>query len=133
MEHFSPAWGGSAQKMEAFARHSMDSAPKKKRAMRHARLYWSATGHAADAFGQATPDWPLMRQGLDEIAQRYPTRDNLGATVHFARWARDSDAQVRSYRLYLSQSGFDEAVIADSIEQGRTACLAPDAAQQASL
>lgn len=23
MEHFSPAWGGSAQKMEAFARHSI--------------------------------------------------------------------------------------------------------------
>lgn len=132
MQHFTPAWGGSAQKMEAFARHSMASAPKNKRAMRYARLYWSATVYSADHFREATPDWPLMRQGLDEIAQRYPTVDNLESITRFACWARDGEALDRWNRLYLSRSGFSEAVIADSSAQSRAACLAPDVGQEAS-
>ncbi|WP_286068444.1 hypothetical protein [Stenotrophomonas sp. 57] len=133
MQHFTPAWGGSAQKMEAFARHSMASAPKKKRAMRYARLYWSSTAYSAHDFRNAKPDWPLMRQGLDDIAQRYPTVDNLETITRFACWARDGDALVRWNRLWLSRSGFGEAVIADSTEQSKAACLASDEGQEASL
>lgn len=132
MQHFTPAWGGSAQKMEAFARRSMASIPKKKRAMRYARLYWSATANSLDRFRAATPDWPLMRQGLDEIAQRYPTLDNLEAITRYGCWARDRDALDRWNRLFLSRSGFSEASIADSSAQSRAGCLAPDDGQEAS-
>lgn len=133
MEYFTPAWGGSAQKMEAFARHSMASAPKKKRAMRYARLYWSATEYSPDHFRAAKPDWPLMRQGLDEIAQQYPTIDNLESIVRYACLARDGDALVRWNRLWLSRAGFDEAAIAHSTEQSKAACLAPDEEQETFL
>lgn len=133
MEYFTPAWGGSAQKMEAFARHSMASAPKKKRAMRYARLYWSATQYSPDHFRAAKPDWPLMRQGLDEIAQQYPTIDNLESIVRYACLARDGDALVRWNRLWLSRAGFDEAAIAHSTEQSKAACLAPDEEQETFL
>jgi hypothetical protein len=113
LQHFTTAWGGSAQKMEAFRTALDGQYPEEKsgHALRTAVLVSHARIRPITSARRA-PDWPLMRQGLDEIAQRYLTIDNLETITRYACWARDGDALDRWNRLYLSRSGFSEAVIA---------------------
>ncbi|WP_369038872.1 hypothetical protein [Stenotrophomonas maltophilia] len=124
MQHFTPRWGGSTAKMEAFARRSMATLPAGDRAERYARLYWAATEMPLDdaLFQQSQVDWPLMRRGLEDLLARYPTLENRNGAQRFACLSGDLATLEAWQRQLVAHIGMDERFTTALVEQGRTVC-----------
>lgn len=91
-EFLLPQVGGSVEALESFARFSAMHTAAGEGASLYARIYWNAGDYlGAQLFRLTRADWRLMRQGFEDIVQRYPDAWNLNAFARFACDAGDKE------------------------------------------
>lgn len=94
-----PRWGGRPQQLEAWVRESMQGLSEEQASMRYARMYNDAVdqGYEQTLFADTLVQWPLMRQGLERLAQTHSAgtywRDRR---AYLACMAGDRDAAVQA-------------------------------------
>lgn len=122
MQRFTPHWHGDVQQMEAFARHAIARTSKRRRAGLYARLYESVSDGLAgqQLFRTSAVDWPLMRQGLEDILAEYPTAWNLETAGRHACLSSDIPT-AKAWQLRTLQGlGIEEpdlGMLTESVEQ----------------
>lgn len=97
-----PRWGGSYAQVADFISEVVERTREQHGNEMYTRLYWmfaELEGDGTDLFSNTSASWGVMRQGFDDIVQRYPKsewiRNNYAA---FACRAKDADSyrEVRS-------------------------------------
>jgi hypothetical protein len=87
-----PRWGGSLAEFDSFVEASVKRTSERDGATMYARLYWilASVEHDREPFTELGIPWPKMRQGFDDLMQRYPKSQwNLNNYVYFACRAKD--------------------------------------------
>lgn len=80
--YYAPEWYGSSQAYSRFVDRAVEIAGPKLGLVLYARLNWSQGSDTMFQDGRA--DWKRMKNGFDELTQKYPDQWNLN---HFARFA----------------------------------------------
>lgn len=103
-QHRQPAWGGSAEAIEAFARDAVERTRDSEGTSLYARIYWSVSrGQYGDAlFEDSQVDWEDMRRGFEDLLERHPDAWNLN---HFARFACLAGDAATTGRLLRRMGG----------------------------
>lgn len=125
MQRFTPHWQGDAQQMEAFARHALARTAKRRRASLYARLYASVSEGVPgqQLFQNSAVDWPLMRQGWEDILAEYPTAWNLEAAARHACLSSDVPAAKAWQRRLLAGQGIGEPYLGMVVDSAERQCL----------
>lgn len=91
MNYYAPKWGGSAAKIEAFARESVERTRRTEGWGMYARIYWyaSQTQFGDNLFSESRVNWDDMKKGMDDVLAQYPDGWNIGNFVKFACLAGD--------------------------------------------
>ena len=85
-----PKWGGSMEAMDNFARNAAERTRAEDGAALYSRLYWNISSEYGDSlFTDTRLDWPMMRQGFQDMLTRYPDPRNFNALAKFACVAQD--------------------------------------------
>ena len=86
LDYYAPKWGGSAAKIEAFARRVVDWTRAQEGMGLYARLYWyaSQTQYGDALFTDSDVSWPDMKQGKDDVLRAYGDDWNLANFAKFA-------------------------------------------------
>ena len=86
-----PKWGGSAQAVDRFVQQVTERTRATRGLEMYMRLYVAAAtdqfGH--DLFQDSGAQWPLMKQGFEDMLARYPDHTRSNAFAYFACLARD--------------------------------------------
>jgi len=82
-----PQWGGSYEQLERFARQ-IAAERKHEGPELYARMYWNI---GANELPNTHADWSLLKQGFEDMIQRYPDPRNLNALAMFACVAGDAE------------------------------------------
>ena len=91
LEYLLPKWGGNPREVEKFAEDAVRRTSAQEGNGMYARIYWSASQSQwgdrvlADSLAQ----WRLMREGFDDVIDKYPDAWNLNNYAKFACLARD--------------------------------------------
>ena len=89
-QHLMPRWGGSNEAMEAYAHSVVEKTRTEEGHAMYTRLYWNiADLYRLTFFAETAVNWPEMRQGFEEIIEKYPDPRNLNAYAQFACAAGD--------------------------------------------
>ncbi|OUL14733.1 hypothetical protein B0X78_07280 [bacterium AM6] len=125
MQRFTPHWQGDAQQMEAFARHALARTSKRRRASLYARLYASVSEGVPgqQLFQNSAVDWPLMRQGWEDILAEYPTAWNLETAARHACLSSDVPAAKAWQRRLLAGQGIGEPYLSMVVDSAERQCL----------
>ncbi|SET28135.1 DUF4034 domain-containing protein [Stenotrophomonas indicatrix] len=125
MQRFTPHWQGDAQQMEAFARHALARTSKRRRASLYARLYASVSEGVPgqQLFQNSAVDWPLMRQGWEDILAEYPTAWNLETAARHACLSSDVPAAKAWQRRLLAGQGIGEPYLRMVVDSAERQCL----------
>jgi hypothetical protein len=125
MQRFTPHWQGDAQQKEAFARHALARTAKRRRASLYARLYASVSEGVPgqQLFQNSAVDWPLMRQGWEDILAEYPTAWNLEAAARHACLSSDIPAAKAWQRRLLAGQGIGEPYLGMVVDSAERQCL----------
>ncbi len=125
MQRFTPHWQGDAQQMEAFARHALARTSKRRRASLYARLYASVSEGVPgqQLFQNSAVDWPLMRQGSEDILAEYPTAWNLETAARHACLSSDVPAAKAWQRRLLAGQGIGEPYLRMVVDSAERQCL----------
>jgi len=89
---FLPKWGGSDADFAKFAKHVEEAAPPGYGPMLYARIYYSASCcdyYDGAVFTKGGADWPMLKQGLEAMRQRYPDAFNVDMEAYFSCSAMD--------------------------------------------
>ena len=92
-----PKWGGSIHEVAALADFAVANTESQRGYEMYARIYWGA-GQAQDGkfFFQSPPaSWDKMRQGINELVERYPDQWNINHLALFACVERDRELARR--------------------------------------
>ena len=91
LEYLLPKWHGSAFEIEAFARDAAQRTAARGGSGMYARIYWhlSLVEYENDLFTESLVDWPLMREGFEDVIAEYPVAWNVNNFARFACLARD--------------------------------------------
>jgi hypothetical protein len=77
----SPKWGGSYAQEDAMIKSVAEQTKAREGMGFYARLYWNLdtkrTDYGFDLFRDTPAQWPLMKQGFDDLMQRYPGSKRL--------------------------------------------------------
>jgi hypothetical protein len=85
-----PRWHGEQGEWEKFAEEMVKENPGGEGKTIYARIAWSATEYYNNLFKDTGIQWPLMKQGFEEMMKHYPTSNwNLNAFAKFAVQAED--------------------------------------------
>ena len=102
-----PQWFGSASDIDKFARFSVERTRERDGAGAYARYYWHAMALRCDCWRQAI-DWPMMKQGMQDVAKRNPDPWNL---ANFARIScRMNDPKTAG--IYFKALGSSDGAVA---------------------
>lgn len=88
-----PKWSGSVAQIEAFAADAVRRTRASEGESMYARIYWFAAqgAYSKTLFWRTHASWERMRQGFEDIVQRYPDQWNLHNYARFACDAQDRD------------------------------------------
>ncbi|MEH6417503.1 hypothetical protein [Pseudomonas sp. CGJS7] len=88
-----PKWHGSVEHIEAFAEAAAQRTERTDGAGMYARIYWYAAQdtYRFNLFKATGVRWERMKQGFDDVIQRYPDQWNLQNYARFACDAQDRD------------------------------------------
>jgi len=86
VQYNSPKWCGSLEELDTYIKRAMISNEPREGKSYYARLYWYASQveFGDKLLTDPLVQWPLMRQGFEDIVARYPVAWNIN---HFARFA----------------------------------------------
>ncbi len=87
-----PRWGGTLEEFHAFTEASVARTRERDGSTMYARLYWILASIEWDQepFTELGILWDKMRQGFDDLVQRYPKSQwNLNKYAYFACRAND--------------------------------------------
>lgn len=93
MEYLLPKLYGSSRDIEALARTAAHRTSAAEGDGLYARIYWYASQaeYGDDLFSNTLVDWPLMRDGFEDVIARYPDAWNLNNFARFSCLAHDKD------------------------------------------
>lgn len=79
MGYYTPKWHGSAEKIEAFARNTVEKTKEKEGAGMYARIYWAASQSQFQGrlFENSNVRWGAMSKGIDDVLKKYPDQWNI--------------------------------------------------------
>lgn len=89
---FEKRWSGDPDLVERFARLSVELTYETQGASLYAKIYihlWEIYAPRINLFLHQNPDWDLMKQGMQDILERYPTEWNLQTFAHIACMKQD--------------------------------------------
>lgn len=86
MDYYAPKWGGSAAKIEQFARDAVEWTRASEGWGMYARIYWYAaqSQYGDRLFTNSWVEWPDMKKGIDDVLNQYADDWNL---ANFARFS----------------------------------------------
>lgn len=92
LDYLLPKWHGNAVAIEAFARETARRTAAYESGT-YARIYWYASQaqYGNDLFAASHVDWPLMREGFEDVIADYPDAWNVNNFARFSCLARDRD------------------------------------------
>ncbi len=98
LDYFAPKWGGSAEKIEEFARSAVNRTQAQEGLGMYARLYWyaSQTQYGDKLFTNSKVDWPMMKRGMDDVLGKYPDQWNIN---NFAKLACVKEDPIKTANL----------------------------------
>lgn len=94
MWHLTPKWGGSAQKLQNWARIAIDETQATDGRSIYARFYLALLGDA-QFLRQSEVDMDLLKKAADDLIERYPSLGNyealrdLACELSDAEWAKE--------------------------------------------
>ncbi|GFE90266.1 rhomboid family intramembrane serine protease [Steroidobacter agaridevorans] len=100
-----PKWGGSYVEIDDFIEHVEDKVPAERRREMYARLYTTLAGlegDEVDLFLETIAKWPKVKEGYEDMLDRYPDSDWL-RNVYAWMACRARDAET--YRAVVSELG----------------------------
>jgi hypothetical protein len=115
---FQPEWGGSFAAFDDFAKSAQQRSQATEGAAVYARIYWHLfeSPLAARVFTETKLDWPLLRQGIQDVLAKYPDQWNINHFAKFACLAGDGELTTeltgRITLLYYSTAWKDMAEFA---------------------
>lgn len=99
-ERMRPEWGGSIAEMDKFARVAAERTRKQDGAALYARLYWDvAYTYGAEVVKKTKPNWPVLRQGFEQLVAQYPEKRNLNAYAYFGCVGIDAGMAYKAFTM----------------------------------
>lgn len=91
VDYYAPKWNGSADAIEQFAMDAMERTQDREGNGLYARLYWHASQIQYDnrLFQDSMVSWPVMKQGIDDVLERYPDQWNINNFARLSCFAED--------------------------------------------
>jgi hypothetical protein len=91
IDYYAPKWGGSAAAIEQFAREGLDQTRSIEGFAMYARIYWYASQTQYDdrLFSESLVDWTAMKNGIDDVLNKYPDSWNINNFAKFACLSKD--------------------------------------------
>ena len=89
-----PVWHGSKEKMEAFVSMVAEQTKDTEGMGLYARIYWHV-GSIVDRktlYSDYNVNWPKMKQGMFDVAKKYPDQWNINSFAFFSCLAQDHGA-----------------------------------------
>ena len=77
-----PQWGGDYQTIDALIKSAQKTMSEKDGLEFYARVYWMYLGDNIPK--EVATNWPMIRQGLDNMVERYPERINIDGAAQLA-------------------------------------------------
>jgi hypothetical protein len=105
MSYRLPSWQRDSAAVEQFARSAAERTRTTDGSGMYGRIYWYAadTQYGERLFKDPRLLWPRMRQGLEDVAARYPDSWNLNNFARFACLAGDKDKLRELWRNAAAQ------------------------------
>jgi hypothetical protein len=100
-----PKWGGSYAEIDDYVEHVQEKMPAERRREMYARLYTTLAGiegDEVDLFVETIAKWPKVKEGYEDILDRYPDSDWL-RNMYAGMACRAKDAET--YRAIMSELG----------------------------
>lgn len=101
IDYLTPKWHGDKNKIEAFAKLSIDRTKTLEASGMYARVYWYASqaNYGERLFTDSLVVWSKMKQGIDDVLSRYPDQWNINNFARFACLASDQNKTKELIRL----------------------------------
>jgi hypothetical protein len=108
LENVLPKWGGSAADVDRWIREAVRRTEGELGLELYARLYADASysQFKADLFSDSRAQWPLMKQGFEQMLARWPGPMPRNQYAYFACLARDRTAYLAAMTA-LDDAGFE--------------------------
>lgn len=109
-EYLAPWWGGNWEMIDNMTSWSVEQTKPNMGTAMYARLYWAISGHytqVPNIFETTKAKWPKMKQGFDDLTNRFPSMWNLNAYARFACDAGDRATYI-TLRKRIGNDGIDE-------------------------
>lgn len=92
-----PKWSGSVAQIEAFAADAVRRTHASEGESMYARIYWFAAqgAYSKTLFWRTYANWERMKEGFDDVVQRYPDQWNLHNYARFACDAQDRETLTK--------------------------------------
>lgn len=100
-----PKWGGSYAQIDDYVEYVQDKLPAERRREMYARLYTTLAGlegDEVDLFLETIAKWPKMKEGYEDLLDRYPDSDWL-KNMYAGMACRAKDGVT--YRAIISELG----------------------------
>lgn len=111
MNYLLPQWGGSFEAVDRFVSQAVARTSAKEGNSLYAWLYLDvARKHDGDIFTDTLASWPKMKQGFEDMIERYPDSYNKNLYATFACRVRDRETTAR----LLAELGKEAALGASS-------------------
>lgn len=95
---FLPQWGGSAERLDDFARYAAERTAASDKTGFYYRVYWYLEDCAC-ASPWTVGDWEEMKQAMRDVYERYPVDFNARHMLDVSCKAGDTDEALRYLRL----------------------------------
>lgn len=84
--HLLPVWGGTVEKIEAFALKAIERTKEKEGMGVYSRIYWYLGSIQYDLrlFLDTKVDWLKMKQGIKDVLEKYPDQWNINNFGYFS-------------------------------------------------
>ena len=109
-EYLAPWWGGNWEMIDNMASWSVEQTKPSMGTAMYTRIYWAISEHytqVPNVFQTTKAKWPKMKQGFDDLTNRFPSMWNLNAYARFACDAGDR-ATYLTLRKRIGDDGIDE-------------------------
>jgi len=90
-----PMWGGSLEKIEAFADNAVARTNQSEGSGMYARIFWYVEQRIGSTLFKRKSVWPKMKAGFEDLIKKYPDSWNKNAYAKYACQAGDYAVTAR--------------------------------------